>query len=259
MPEVRGHQALHIGLARDLAEIGRAGVRIRAHAGLGAMGDERLGKRAFVDQQVRILRQAHHGLARRGVAAERDDLAFRLHAHAEAFTDLARDVLDPIHRNADLAVLEDNARADFTHLGPRGLDIGLAHRIGAARPEVGLVRAVLEQVVDKVARAFRPQHQRRALLVQHPAGDHEIGVVADMVVVQMRQEHKADLRGVDIGAHHLARGALAAIEQIVRIVIQRQQDGGLAPVGIGQRGAGAQHRDLHGFPFFAARLNCDPV
>ncbi|MNW07355.1 hypothetical protein D3C71_2039440 [compost metagenome] len=78
-------------------------------------------------------------------------------------------MLHPVHRDAHLVVLEHDARLDLAHLGPHRLQVALAHRIGGARLEIGVVGAVLEQVVDEVLRAFGAQHQRRTFLVKNPA------------------------------------------------------------------------------------------
>ena len=66
-----------------------------------------------------------------------------------------------------------------------------------------------------------------------------------MVVVQMGQEHHANIGRIDVGAHHLPRRAFAAVEQIVFARVEGNKNGGLAAVGVGQCGASAQHGDFH--------------
>ena len=146
MADMGGDDALDVRLYGEAAQIRRAGVREGPDAGLFTVLDELVGERALVDQQICALRELRDALARLGIAAEDDDLALRLDAKAKAGRNIRRNMVDGLGADLDVLVLENDARFVFGDVGPDRFDIGLARRIGGARPDVGIERAALEQV-----------------------------------------------------------------------------------------------------------------
>jgi hypothetical protein len=114
VPDVGRDQVLDAAVHRQLAELARARVRKGADLRLPPMLDERFGKGAFVDQEIRVARQARDAVPRLGVAAESDDLALRFDAEAVAGRYVRRDVVDMIRRYLDVGVFEDDARVSVT-------------------------------------------------------------------------------------------------------------------------------------------------
>src|SRR3954454_13859770 len=84
MTDMRRNHLLDARCHGKTAEVARTGMRECAHFGFPAMLDERLRERAFVNEQVGIARQSRDPFARRGVAAESDDLPLSFDAKTEA-------------------------------------------------------------------------------------------------------------------------------------------------------------------------------
>ena len=64
--------------------------------------------------------------------------------------------------------------------------------------------------------------------------------------MQMGEEQVADIGRVDVDAHQLTRRAMPAIEHQVAAAVERDQDRGVAAIGVGQCRAGSEHHDPHG-------------
>ena len=199
-----------------------------------------------MDQQVAALRQFDQPLARRRVAREDHRLAVdRIQPQAEAGRDFPRDVLDIAGRDPDQTVLEHHAGLAFPHVGLEHMHVALAVLVGGPRLDVLGEGAVGELVLDETARARRADHDGRVLPVGDPAGQHEEGEVGDMGVVQVGQEHRIDMAGIDVAADQLVRRAVAAVEHVVPAA-DGDQDGRVVAVRVGRGGGRAEHDDAHG-------------
>ena len=124
------------------------------------------------------------------------------------------------------------------------MHVALAVLVGRPRLDILGEGAVGELVLDEAARAGRADHDGRILPVRNPAGQHEEGEVGDMVVVQVRQEHRIDMAGIDVAADQLVRRTVAAVEHVVPAA-DGDQDGRVVAVRIGRGGGRAEHDDAH--------------
>src|ERR1051325_1802671 len=103
---------------------------------------------------------------------------------------------------------------------------------------------VFEEMRAELPGAAWSDDGRRTASVPHPTGDGKQREVADMVVVQMREEHRGDFRRAHVGAHHVADNARPAIEKVMTPVIECHQHAGLRAVRIDERCTGSEHCDL---------------
>ena len=117
MSGVGSHQCLGVGFHGDLPDLSWRCVIERTDARLLAVFDEGFRKCAFMDEQIRILRQFGDVGAMTRVAANGDCLAFCCYAKTETFADVTRDMFDPKRFHFHVAVIEYDPLPDISAYG----------------------------------------------------------------------------------------------------------------------------------------------